>query len=89
MAAKKPKKEKSWDEIGQTIGGKIDKEFKNRRIRDQCSTWHWHARNHGLGFGRFVFIFGALYAMHYAGWLVSIPIWVLIIIGAGFTLMRF
>jgi hypothetical protein len=86
MPAKRRKKEPSWDEIGEAIGKKMEKEFKGCDWKNK--PWMFH-RERGGGFGRFLFIIGVLYAMHLMGMLTMIPLWVLAIVVIGFSLMRF
>lgn len=40
------------------------------------------------GIGRLLFSLGVIYALNYAGLLEAIPIWVQVMIVAGFTFMR-
>jgi hypothetical protein len=87
MPAKRRKKDKSWDEIGEAIGRKMEKEFNNCDCKKK--PWMFHRHQHGGGFGRFLFIVGVLYAMNLMGMLTMIPLWVLAIIVIGFSLMKF
>lgn len=83
MAEKK--KDLSWEEIGQAIGKKIEEgkgEWPHHR------HWEFKYKHYGGGFGRLVFAVGVLFALSYAGLLVNIPSWVLVIIIIGFALMR-
>jgi len=78
------KKEPSWDQIGKTIGKKMNKEIQ------KDNTWKcWTHRSNGGGFGRFIFVIGILYALNLLGYLEGIPLWLLVIIVIGFTSMRF
>ena len=86
MPRKRRKKDPSWDEIGEAIGRKMEKEFKN--CDWEKKPWMFRQQEGG-GFGRFLFIIGVLYAMYLMGMLVVIPWWVLLIIVIGFSLMRF
>jgi len=99
MAAKKTakktkagKKHASWEQIGQSIGKKVEKEFKNGKMDEKCS-WHscWTAKHeeHGGGLGRLIFIVGLFLLLNYAGILTGIPWWIYVITGFGFTLMKF
>ena len=87
MPAKRKKKDPSWDQIGETIGRKMEKEFKG--CDWEKKPWMFHRHQHGGGFGRFLFIVGVLYAMHLMGMLAMVPLWVLAIIVIGFSLMKF
>lgn len=80
------KKELTWDEIGETIGKKIEKEFKGKKM--VCEPWCTCHDSKGGGFGRLVFISAVLYAMNLIGMLEGIPLWVLVLIALGFAGMR-
>ncbi|MBU1111885.1 MAG: hypothetical protein ABIG93_02445 [archaeon] len=100
MAAKKATKKQnndnkhpSWEQIGKTIGGKVEKEFKNGNTNEKCS-WHscWtskHEEHCGGGLGRLIFIVGLFLLLNYAEILTGIPWWIYVITGFGFTLMKF
>ncbi len=83
------KKELNWDEIGKAIGKKMEQHKEGM----ECSGWkhHWifHREHHGGAAGRLIFIIGVLYALNYAGMLVKIPLWTLVVIAVGFMLMKF
>jgi len=76
-------KSKSWDDIGKTIGRKMDEE--------KSCTWStcYHEKCGGGFFGRLVFIIALLFALSYSGMLVGIPSWVLVLIVIGFAFMKF
>jgi len=88
MAKKKRSKEPSWDKIGKMVGRKIEKEFE----KSECGPWKkWAAyhEEHGGGFfGRALFIIGLLVALNMMGVLKEVNIWIQVLIGAGFSLMR-
>ncbi len=99
MAKKKKKttkKEPTWDEIGKAIGTKI--EASSKTIIPSSSytidkppymkSWMCYHKIHEGGFGRLLFIIGVLYALNYAGYLTTIPTWVLVLIVLGFASMR-
>ena len=54
------KKDESWEKIGQTIGRKVEKEFKNKDNKDFCRPRVYH---HGVGGGVYFlgFIGAAIY----------------------------
>jgi hypothetical protein len=79
------KKEPTWDQIGKSIGKKIEKEFKNKDWK--CWTWK-HEEKNGF-FGRILFIIGVLIALNIMGLLEAVPGWVQVLIGVGFAFMRF
>jgi len=83
---RRKKRDPSWDEIGEMIGKKMEKEFGNKKW---CYPRIFEQKHHGGGFGRFLFIIGILYAMHLMGMLIVIPLWVLAVIVIGFSLMTF
>lgn len=88
MTKKKTKKAASWEKIGKITGKKIEKEFKNKEC---CTTNNWrmyHGHCHGF-VGRLLFAIGVLIALNTLGVLEGISTWVLILIGAGFALMKF
>ncbi|MBN3037743.1 MAG: hypothetical protein JW834_04840 [Candidatus Diapherotrites archaeon] len=88
MATQK-KKEHSWDEIGELIGRKIEKEFKSKDWEKGCPPWHMH-HDGPSGFpGRLIFIIGVLWALSSMGYLAGVELWQLAIIVIGFALMRF
>ncbi len=87
MPTKRRKKDPTWDEIGEAIGKKMEKGFKSCDRKKK--PWMFYQQRDGGGFGRFIFIIGLLYAMHLMGMLVMVPLWVLIIIVIGFSLMKF
>ncbi|MFC2174868.1 hypothetical protein ACFLQ2_03275 [archaeon] len=89
----KKKKEQTWDEIGESIGRKIEKEFKGKDFKGKCCEpwWKEHTvlREEGGGFGRLLFIIGILLALSTMGLLPQLPWWNYAIIVVGFMLMRF
>lgn len=97
MAKKKKKQEKkkqpkiggkSWEDIGKIVGGKFGKEFQSKK----CSPWEsWHPKHDENGgfFGRLLFIIGVLVVLSKLGYLGGVSVWLKILIGAGFSLMRF
>ena len=87
--AKEKKKTPSWDEIGKTIGKKIEEKFKDKDFPPWKKPWLFCHPREGGGFGRLVFIIGLLFALNYAGMLTNIPSWTLVLIVIGFALMRF
>jgi hypothetical protein len=83
------KKEPTWDEIGASIGKKIEKEFKGAK---PCKPWEkpWvQYKEHGGGFGRFLFIVGMVLLFNHQGLLVGVPWWILLLIVIGFSAMKF
>jgi len=84
----KDENEMNWDEIGKVIGSKIEKGFKN----PGCSwkgPWVFNYQDNGGGFGRFLFSLGMVLALYNIGLLTGIPIWTIIMIIIGFSMMRF
>jgi hypothetical protein len=81
-------KSKSWEEIGKVVGKKVGREMKGKK----CSPWErWHPKHDENGgfFGRLLFIIGILAVLSKLGYLDGISVWLKILIGAGFSLMRF
>ena len=90
MATKKKKKEQSWDEIGEAIGRKIEKEFKGKDFNCGPQWYKWQQYNpDGGGFGRFLFVIGALLALSTMGILPQLPWWNYALIIIGFSAMKF
>jgi hypothetical protein len=92
--AKRKKKEMSWDEIGESIGRKVEK--MEKECGDDESgfwkkRWMFYRKEEGGGFGRFLFILGLLFLLNFLGTieLSVIPWWILALIIIGFTGMRF
>jgi len=86
MAAKKKKKDPSWDQLGKIFERKMKKEFKDKDCGPSCM--HSHQKSGG-GLGRFVFIIGVLWAMNSMGYFIGLELWQLAIIVIGFTMMKF
>jgi hypothetical protein len=91
--ARRKKKEMSWDEIGESIGRKVEKMEKEYE-RGEVGFWNkrWVAyKEEGGGFGRFLFILGVLFLLDFLGTieLSVIPWWILVLIILGFAGMRF
>ena len=88
MAKKKRSKEPGWDKIGAIVGKKIAKEFE----KEECQPWTkwatYHKEYGGGFFGRTLFIIGLLVALNMMGVLKEVNIWIQVLIGAGFSLMR-
>ena len=82
------KKEPSWEQIGQTIGKKVEKEFKGKPCKPWDKPWVQY-KEHGGGCGRFLFIIGLMLLFNHWGWLVNAPWWILVIIVIGFSAMKF
>jgi len=89
MPAKKKttkKKEPTWDDIGRSIGQKIEKS------KFECSSWKkpWVIHeNHGGGFGRLLFIIAVLLAADAMGYLQGVSTWIKVLLVIGFALMKF
>jgi|GEM_PF-3155035 len=88
MAKKKKSKEPGWEKIGAMVGKKIAKEIE----KEECSPWSkvnaYHRECGGGFFGRLLFIIGLLVALNMMGMLKEVNIWIQVLIGAGFSLMR-
>ena len=85
---KSAKKNKSWGEIGQMVGKKVEKEFEEKK----CNSWEkWSAKSccDGGFFGRLLFIIGVLIVLSRLGYLDGISGWLKFLIGAGFAFMKF
>jgi len=87
-----PKKTKGmepgWDKIGEMIGSKMEKEFKNKdwKMWNACAPYH---KDYSGGFfGRALFIIGLLIALNALGALHGVAVWVQVLTGIGFALMR-
>jgi hypothetical protein len=88
MAKKKKSSGPGWDKIGEMVGRKIEKEFD-----DPCckpwSKWAAYHEEHGGGFfGRALFITGVLVALNMTGLMGGVNMWIQVLIGVGFALMR-
>ena len=84
----------SWDEIGESIGRKVErmeKECKDDEGKSWKRRWMFARKEEGGGFGRFLFIIGLLFLLDIVGTieLSLIPWWVLGLIIIGFAGMRF
>jgi hypothetical protein len=88
MAKKKKASGPSWDKIGAMIGKKVEKEFEG----SECGPWgkwaSYHEEHGGGFFGRALFIIGLLVALNMLGVLEGVNIWIQVLIGVGFALMR-
>ena len=82
------KKEQTWDEIGQAIGKKIEKEFKSKEYKPWHKPWMVY-KEEGGGFGRLLFIIGVMLLLNHLGVLISIPWWISALVIIGFACMRF
>jgi hypothetical protein len=87
MPAKKKPIEASWEKIGKLIGRKIEKELSSGKMPwKDCMIPH---ENHENGFvGRVLFIIGVLLLLNHLGVTAGVSIWIQILIGVGFALMR-
>jgi hypothetical protein len=79
------KKEKSWEDIGQMVGKKVEKEFDTKK----CCSWDFKSQCDGGFFGRLLFIIGVLMVLSQLGYLDGVSGWLKFLIGAGFALMKF
>jgi hypothetical protein len=87
-APPKKKKTPSWEKIGQEIGKKIEAESKGNK----CKTWSYfntNKKDDGGFFGRALFILGMLLLLNHVGITEGVSIWIQLLIGFGFALMRF
>ncbi len=87
-----PKKVKAaepgWDRIGEMIGKKIEKGMKGKDWEMWKSCAPYHKDYSGGFFGRTLFIIGLLVALNSLGLLKEVNIWIQVLMGVGFALMR-
>lgn len=85
----KRSKTPKWEDVGKTIG---------RKIEAESSSWKKHGCDNCCGCkkdehsgvaGRAIFITGVLIALHKLGYTSALPWWLQVIIGVGFALMTF
>ena len=91
MPRKRSKSGMGWDEIGKTIGEKIEKECKEGSCDKSWHKWMYKGHHHHGGglIGRAIFIIGLLMALNAAGMMRGITLFVQVLIGVGFALMSF
>ncbi len=86
---RKTSSEPGWDEIGKMVGKKMEK----MNDKECCGGWHKYMfkRHHTDGgfFGRLLFAIGMLILLTTMGVIHGVATWVLVLIGAGFALMKF
>ncbi len=93
MVARKKKKkaDPSWDEIGKSIGKKIEMCSKDDK---SCKSWAKHfeskscCESGGGFFGRLLFIIGVVCALNATGVMTGLSWWILTLLIAGFALMK-
>ena len=74
------------NESGKELNGMAK---KKKSSGPEWSKWAAYHEEHGGGFfGRALFIIGLLVALNMMGVLEGVNIWIQILIGAGFSLMR-
>lgn len=89
-STKKSNKEPTWDQIGQLIGKKVDKEFNSKNKKEWQSCFLKRNNDSDSGFiGRTLFIIGVLIALNSLNIINSVSIWIQIMIGIGFAFMKF
>lgn len=84
MAKKAKKKDPSWDQIGKSIGSKMEKNDWDKKC-GWGKSWH---KECGGGFGRLVFAIGLIFALSATGKLEAVPIWTLVVMVIGFTILK-
>ena len=83
----KKKRDPSWDQIGKSVGKKIEKASNEGKF--DCKSWDMKTHCNGGGFGRLLFIIGAIWILNTLGHLDGVSNWAIALIIIGFAFMKF
>ena len=86
IAIPSKKDEPNWEHIGRMVGKKIETECSGKGAH--FKSWGFHHHDGGF-FGRALFITGVILLLNTWGILQGVNVWIMVLIAAGFALMRF